>query len=122
MHELAAALTSGLCSSLLLFAYALLFALVEIEIEGPHGWAEKLPTWYRVSPWYARLMAVVLSGKPATGYHVTMVPLSILSFHLGLAFGLPWSWTLEARLLAAYMRRPGSDERDRVLTKEPPRA
>jgi hypothetical protein len=88
---------------LLLFAYSLLFALVEIEIEGAHGWAEKLPTWYRVTPWYARLFAVVLSGKPLTGYHLTMLPISLLSFHLGLAFGLPWSWALEARLLAAYM-------------------
>ena len=34
---------------LFLFGYALLFALVEIEIEGPHGWAERLPTWFRVT-------------------------------------------------------------------------
>jgi hypothetical protein len=88
---------------LLLYAYALLFALVEIEIEGPHGWAEKLPTWYRVTPWYARLMAFLLSGKPATGYHVTMLPIPLVSFHLGLAFGLPWSWALEARLVSAYL-------------------
>ena len=33
-----------------LFVYALLFAAVEIEIEGEHGWAERLPTWYRVTP------------------------------------------------------------------------
>jgi hypothetical protein len=88
---------------LLLYAYALLFALVEIEIEGADGWADKLPTWYRVTPWYARLMATVLSGKPMTGYHLTMLPIPLVSFHLGLAFGLPWSWALEARLLAAYM-------------------
>jgi|tagenome__1003787_1003787.scaffolds.fasta_scaffold20514917_2 hypothetical protein len=88
---------------LLLFAYALLFALVEIEIEGEDGWADKLPTWYRVRPWYARLLGAVLSGKPLTGYHLTMLPLSLLSFHLGLAFGLPWSATVEARLLAGYL-------------------
>ena len=89
--------------TLLLFAYALLFALVEIEIEGPDGWADKLPTWYRVRPWYARLFAAPLSGKPLTGYHLMMLPITVLSFHLGLAFGLPWSWALEARLLAAYL-------------------
>ena len=88
---------------LLLFAYALLFALVEIEIEGPDGWADKLPTWYRIRPWYARLLAAVLSGKPLTGYHLAMLPLSLLSFHLGLAFGLPWSLKVEARLGAAYL-------------------
>jgi hypothetical protein len=87
----------------LLFAFALLFAMVEIEIEGPHGWADKLPTWYRVTPWYARLLAAVLSGKPATGYHLMMLPIPVVSFHLGLAFGLPWTWALEARLLAAYL-------------------
>jgi hypothetical protein len=32
-----------------------------------------------------------------------MLPLTLVSFHLGLAFGLPWSPTLEARLLAAYL-------------------
>src|SRR5918911_5602389 len=88
---------------LLLFVYALLFALVEIEIEGPDGWAEKLPTWYRVTPGYARLFAAVLSGKPLTGYHATMLPITVLSFHLGFAFGLPWSWAAELRILAAYM-------------------
>jgi hypothetical protein len=89
--------------ALLLFLYALLFALVEIEIEGAHGWAEKLPTWYRVRPWYARILALLLSGKPLTGYHLTMLPLSIVSFHLGYLFGQPWSKTGEARVLAAYM-------------------
>jgi hypothetical protein len=92
-----------LARTLLLFAYALVFALVEIEIEGPDGWAEKLPTWFRVRPWYARALAAVLSGKPLTGYHLTMLPLSLLSFHLGLVFGLPWSLPQEARLLAGYM-------------------
>jgi len=88
---------------LLLFAYALLFAMVEIEIEGADGWAEKLPTWYRITPWYAQLMSVLLSGKPATGYHLMMFPIPIVSFHLGLCFGMPWSWALEARLFAAYL-------------------
>ena len=35
--------------TLFLFGYALLFAAVEIEIEGSHGWAERLPTWFRVT-------------------------------------------------------------------------
>src|SRR4051794_25281248 len=72
--------------TLLLFLFALLFALAEIEIEGADGWAEKLPTWYRVRPWYARGLALLLSGKPLTGYHLTMLPLSVVSFHLGYLF------------------------------------
>jgi hypothetical protein len=88
---------------LLLFVYALLFALVEIEIEGPDGWAEKLPTWYRARPLYARVLGLFLSGKPLTGYHLMMIPVPLVSFHLGLAFGQRWSPALEAQLVAAYL-------------------
>ena len=40
-------IVATLPGTLLLFAYALLFALVEIEIEGKDGWAINLPTWFR---------------------------------------------------------------------------
>lgn len=98
-HE---ALTSlpGTC---LLFVYALMFALVEIEIEGKAGWAMNLPTWFRRRPWYARVYAFMLSGKPLTGYHAVMFVVPFVSFHIGLAFGQPWSWGLEARLVATYL-------------------
>ena len=52
-----------------LFVYALLFALVEIEIEGPYGWAERLPTWFRVTTPAARFYGLFMRGKPLTGYH-----------------------------------------------------
>jgi len=87
----------------LLFAYALLFALAEIEIEGEHGWAMKLPTWFRRTSRLARVYGRLLSGKPLTGYHVVMFLLTLTSFHIGLAFGQPWSPGLEARLLASYL-------------------
>jgi hypothetical protein len=90
-------------STLLLFGYALLFALVEIEIEGKDGWAMNLPTWYRRKPLYARVFALLLSGKPLTGYHAVMFLIPLLSFHIGLAFGQTWSWGLEARLIASYL-------------------
>jgi len=89
--------------TLLLFAYALLFALVEIEIEGKDGWAVNLPTWFRRTPFYARVYAFLLSGKPLTGYHAVMFFIPFVSFHLGLAFGQPWSWGLEVRVLASYL-------------------
>jgi hypothetical protein len=90
-------------STLLLFGYALLFALVEIEIEGKDGWAMNLPTWYRRKPFYARVFALLLSGKPLTGYHAVMFFIPFVSFHIGLAFGQPWSWGLEARMVASYL-------------------
>jgi hypothetical protein len=88
---------------LFLFVYALLFALVEIEIEGPHGWAERLPTWFRVTPGYARVYAVLMRGKPLTGYHAVMFVLPLWSFHFGFFTGAPWSWAAEAGTIAAYL-------------------
>lgn len=87
---------------LVLFVYALLFALVEIEIEGAYGWADKLPTWYRVTPRYARAFSFLLSGKPLTGYHAIMFFVPLLSFHLPFVFGAPWSGVGEVRVMAAY--------------------
>ena len=88
---------------LFLFAYALLFAAVEIEIEGPHGWAERLPTWFRVSTRPARVYRWFMRGKPLTGYHAVMFVLPAWSFHLGFVSGVPWSWAAEAGTLAAYL-------------------
>jgi len=88
---------------LFLFGYALLFALAEIEIEGPHGWAERLPTWFRVTTPGARLFGLILSGKPLTGYHLVMFALPLTSFHIGFVGGVPWSWPAEAATLAAYL-------------------
>src|SRR3954464_6957955 len=88
---------------LFLFGYALLFALVEIEIEGPHGWAERLPTWFRVSPPAARFYGLFMRGKPLTGYHAVMFVLPLWSFHIGFFAGVAWSWAAEAATLAAYL-------------------
>ena len=88
---------------LFLFVYALLFALVEIEIEGPHGWAERLPTWFRITTPVARVYGLFMRGKPLTGYHAVMFVLPLWSFHLGFFGGVPWRWAAEASTLAAYM-------------------
>lgn len=102
MSQLLSELPSSLPGHGLLFLYAFLFALAEIEIEGPLGWAEALPTWFRVTPWYARLFSFVMAGKPLTGYHAVMLPLTFLSFHVGFAFGQPWSLATEALVLGRY--------------------
>lgn len=87
---------------LLFCLYALLVACVEIEIEGAHGWAERLPTWYRVSGPVARFYFLVSGGRPLTGYHVTMVPALFLSFHLAFALGRDWSPAAELQILAVW--------------------
>jgi hypothetical protein len=88
---------------LFLFGYALLFAAVEIEIEGPHGWAERLPTWFRITTPTARFYGLFMRGKPLTGYHAVMFVLPLWSFHIGFVGGVAWSWAAEAATLAAYM-------------------
>ena len=87
----------------LLCLLALVMALVEIEIEGPYGWAEKLPTPYRVSGPLARLFGLVLGGKPLTGYNLLMFAATLVAFHLPYAFGAPWTAARELALLAAWI-------------------
>ena len=87
----------------LLCLLALVMALVEIEIEGPYGWAEKLPTPYRVSGPLARLFGLVLGGKPLTGYNLLMFAATLVAFHLPFAFGAPWTAARELTLLAAWI-------------------
>jgi hypothetical protein len=87
----------------LLCAFALVMAVVEIEIEGPYGWAEKLPTPYRVSGPLARLFGLVLGGKPLTGYNLLMFAATLVAFHLPFAFGAPWTVARELALLAAWV-------------------
>lgn len=87
----------------LLCVLALVMALVEIEIEGPYGWAEKLPTPYRVSGPVARLFGLVLAGKPLTGYNLLMFASTLVAFHLPFAFGAPWTAARELALLAAWI-------------------
>ncbi len=87
----------------LLGVLAVVLAAVEVEIEGPYGWAEKLPTPYRVSGPLARLFGLVLGGKPLTGYNLLMFAATLLAFHLPYAFGASWTAARELALLAAWV-------------------
>ena len=80
-----------------LAAVAALFARLEIHVEGPNGWAAKLPTWRLENRW-TRLF---YSGKPLTGYHLYSLLLSLAFVHLPFGLGLvPLTWRAEARVLA----------------------
>ena len=80
-----------------LFVLFHLLGKLEVEIEGPRGWAEALPTWRFQPPWWLSLT----NGKPLTGYHVYMNLLLIAFFHLPLVYA-GFSRALEARLLSAF--------------------
>jgi hypothetical protein len=86
-----------------LFFLAFLFAAVEIEVEGPHGWAERLPTWFRTRGRVARAYGLLMGGRPLTGYHLFMLPLPLAFFHLPYVEGVAWTWEGEARTLATYL-------------------
>jgi hypothetical protein len=85
-----------------LFWYALAFSLaaLEIEIEGQHGWAEKLPTWYRTRGPAARVFALLTGGKPLTGYHLWLLVFLGLAFHMPYFAGAAWSASAECATLA----------------------
>lgn len=79
---------------------ALFFAQVEIQIEGPAGWAANLPTWRIESHW---LLDLFWGGRPMTGYHAWVFPFIALVFHLPAFVIGTWSWQLEARVIGAIM-------------------
>ena len=63
------------------FAIAFVLAQLEIQIEGPHGWAAKLPTWRLDGPRVLRW-----AGKPITGYHVFLMTFILLFIHLPMVY------------------------------------
>lgn len=76
---------------------AALLALLEIQIEGPNGWAKNLPTWRIRGTWANR----AFGREEFTGYHIflTLFTLAFLHFPL-VVFGV-WNWLLELRILAS---------------------
>ena len=77
------------------FLIAFVLAHLEIQIEGPHGWAEKLPTWRWDGPIVRRWL-----GKPVTGYHLCLMTVILLFLHVPQFYG--GSWEREADLLAMF--------------------
>jgi hypothetical protein len=78
------------------FVIALVLAQLEIQIEGAHGWAAKLPTWRWQTPGVLRW-----AGKPITGYHVFLLLFILLFIHLPMLY-VGFSFEREAELLALF--------------------
>jgi hypothetical protein len=79
---------------------AFFFSEVEIQIEGPAGWASSLPTWRIEKHW---LLDIFWGGRPMTGYHAWVFSFMFLVFHLGVFINLQWSLKTEARIIASLM-------------------
>jgi hypothetical protein len=75
---------------------AWLFALLEIQVEGRHGWAENLPTWRIENKWTR-----VVYKKPLTGYHLYAQGFILIMAHIPFGLNLvPWKLHFELRILA----------------------
>jgi hypothetical protein len=81
---------------LYVIATAFAFARVEIEVEGPHGWAASLPTWRVCNRW----TTIFYGCRPLTGYHLWVQVFVLLLCHLPFALGL-WAWSWGSELLIA---------------------
>lgn len=84
-----------------IFFLALVQAFLEVQIEGPHGWAAKLPVWRpRADGKIERLKKILKIKKPLTGYHLGLIVFWIFILHLPFAFGVSWSWKAELVVLS----------------------
>jgi hypothetical protein len=87
----------GAARGAFVFAIAVALAYLEVQIEGPDGWAGKLPTWRSNDP----ALTWIFGGRPVTGYHVGLNVLLLLLLHWPFAFK-KWSLVDEARVLQAF--------------------
>lgn len=83
---------------LFLSVAAMLFALLEIQIEGKHGWAEDLPTWKRRNP----LHDLIPWPRYLTGYHLYFWSFIFVLMHFAYFLSAPLNLKNEIAVLEAY--------------------
>nr|WP_221195604.1 hypothetical protein [Luteibacter sp. Sphag1AF] len=88
------------CTFLATVLLAWMFANVEIQIEGPNGWATGLPTWRIEHHW---LLDLLWGGRPMTGYHAWVFPFIAVLFHFPMIVEGHWRWRAQIRALACLM-------------------
>ena len=72
-------MSAVIVTNVYLFVLACVLAILEIQIEGKHGWAQNLPTWRpKNKNWFIKLYAKFMSDREPTGYHMTMFSFVIL--------------------------------------------
>lgn len=91
-----------LFTALFYFLLATLLAMVEIEVEGKFGWAEKLPTWYRTKG-LGKLWGILTGSRPLTGYHLWMNIFLLVFIHIGFFNGAKWTIGEELMVIARYL-------------------
>ena len=91
-----------LARSLLLFAWAFGLGGVEVEIEGGHGWAERMPTWFLKRGRLGAVYGMVMGHRPLTGYHVYVFIMPLIILNLPFGYGVPWSLAGELMVFATF--------------------
>jgi hypothetical protein len=87
-----------------LFFMALTLAIIEVQIEGRHGWASKLSTWRpKIGSRLDKMFQKIMSGKLATGYHLAVFIFVLLIMHYPFFGGAHWSWTSELQTLSLFL-------------------
>ncbi|MFC1653495.1 hypothetical protein ACFL1M_01460 [Patescibacteria group bacterium] len=76
---------------------SIIFALLEIQIEGDHGWAKNLPTWKINNP-----LKKITHWPHITGYHVYMFSLLFILLHFPYFLGLEPTYKNELTILQTY--------------------
>ena len=92
-----------LLSATFWFLVSLLFALLEIEIEGKYGWSEKTQTWRLSGEKVPQPFRLFLGPNPLPGYHLILFPLVLLVSHMHFFTGVTWSLEKEFTTLAIFL-------------------
>ncbi len=80
------------------FLLCLALAYLEVQIEGPNGWASALPTWRSIDP----RLTWISGGRPFTGYHLALNAFLLLALHWPILFVSRWTLIDECRVLQSF--------------------
>ncbi len=91
-----------LITNFYIFIIAVVLALLEIQTEGSHGWAEKLPAWRPDKNQWSYKFVWRIMTKELTGYHMVLVIFLLLFFHFPFFFGTVLSLENEVKILSLF--------------------
>lgn len=77
---------------------SVLFALLEIQIEGKDGWAEKLPTWKIKNP-----LEKIIDMPYFTGYHIYFWIFIFTLLHFPYFLGLSFNFLNEVKIIETFI-------------------
>jgi len=85
------------------YIIAFFLAILEIQIEGEHGWAEKLPAWRpKEGSFLDRVFKRITGQKELTGYHTALMIFLLLFMHWPFVFNWQWDIVSELEILAIF--------------------